>query len=319
MVATAGTTSLGALDDVAAVADLCAAHGARLHVDAAYGGFFALLADGGSRRRPRAVPAIARADSVVVDPHKHGLQPYGCGCVLFADPGVAGFFLHDSPVHVLQHQRSPPGRDDARVLAAGRGRGRAVGDASRAAADAGGARLPPRGAPGRRASRSPTARCGDDASSSWSSPSSTSSASSPPLRRRRRSARRRAGVRDARRVGLARREAPPRDRVAAAVAPVDRGRRADGDGVRLCLIKPEHLAWSTSSRTGSSPLPVRRLQRDQDRLLRLEQEVVGQRRRRPGGRARGRTGVRSLRSRTTPRSVERWFPRHTFGPSLNGK
>jgi glutamate/tyrosine decarboxylase-like PLP-dependent enzyme len=98
VVATTGTTALGALDDVAAIADLCAAHGARLHVDAAYGGFFALLADGGTPGVAAApFSAIARADSVVVDPHKHGLQPYGCGCVLFADPGVGRLYAHDSP------------------------------------------------------------------------------------------------------------------------------------------------------------------------------------------------------------------------------
>ena len=34
---------------------------------------------------------------MVVDPHKHGLQPYGCGAVLFRDPAVARFYLHDSP------------------------------------------------------------------------------------------------------------------------------------------------------------------------------------------------------------------------------
>jgi glutamate/tyrosine decarboxylase-like PLP-dependent enzyme len=34
---------------------------------------------------------------VVVDPHKHGLQPYGCGAVLFRDPDVGRFYLHDSP------------------------------------------------------------------------------------------------------------------------------------------------------------------------------------------------------------------------------
>jgi glutamate/tyrosine decarboxylase-like PLP-dependent enzyme len=98
VVATLGTTSLGALDDVAAIAELCAAHGARLHVDAAYGGFFALLADGGEpgvQAEPFA--ALARADSIVVDPHKHGLQPYGCGCVLFADPAVGRLYAHDSP------------------------------------------------------------------------------------------------------------------------------------------------------------------------------------------------------------------------------
>src|SRR5215217_5621292 len=98
VVATPGTTGLGAVDDVAAIAELCAAHGARLHVDAAYGGFFALLADGGEPGvGAGAFAAIARADSVVVDPHKHGLQPYGCGCVLFADPSVGRLYAHDSP------------------------------------------------------------------------------------------------------------------------------------------------------------------------------------------------------------------------------
>src|SRR4051812_8941586 len=47
VVATPGTTALGAVDDVAAIAGLCETHGARLHVDAAYGGFFRLLADDG--------------------------------------------------------------------------------------------------------------------------------------------------------------------------------------------------------------------------------------------------------------------------------
>jgi glutamate/tyrosine decarboxylase-like PLP-dependent enzyme len=98
VVATPGTTGLGAVDDVAAIADLCTAHGARLHVDAAYGGFFALLADGADPGVAAApFDAIARADSIVVDPHKHGLQPYGCGCVLFADPSVGRFYAHDSP------------------------------------------------------------------------------------------------------------------------------------------------------------------------------------------------------------------------------
>ena len=33
----------------------------------------------------------------MIDPHKHGLQPYGCGCVLFRDPAVGRFYKHDSP------------------------------------------------------------------------------------------------------------------------------------------------------------------------------------------------------------------------------
>ena len=98
VVATPGTTGLGAVDAVDAIADLCAQHGARLHVDAAYGGFFRLIADGGEPGVATApFAAVARADSVVIDPHKHGLQPYGCGCVLFADPGVGRLYEHDSP------------------------------------------------------------------------------------------------------------------------------------------------------------------------------------------------------------------------------
>ena len=59
----------------------------------------ARCADGARRAGVAAAPfaAIARADSIVVDPHKHGLQPYGCGCVLFADPGVGRLYAHDSP------------------------------------------------------------------------------------------------------------------------------------------------------------------------------------------------------------------------------
>lgn len=98
VVATLGTTGLGVLDPIAEVLALCRAHGCRLHVDAAYGGFFALLADGrapGVRQAPFA--ALSGADSIVIDPHKHGLQPYGCGCVLFADATVGRFYAHDSP------------------------------------------------------------------------------------------------------------------------------------------------------------------------------------------------------------------------------
>jgi glutamate/tyrosine decarboxylase-like PLP-dependent enzyme len=109
-VVTLGTTSLGALDDVRAAADLCETHGARLHVDAAYGGFFTLLADGGEPAvEAGAFRALPRADSVVIDPHKHGLQPYGCGCVLFADPAVARLYLHDSPYTYFSSRDVHPG------------------------------------------------------------------------------------------------------------------------------------------------------------------------------------------------------------------
>jgi glutamate/tyrosine decarboxylase-like PLP-dependent enzyme len=99
VVATAGTTGLGAIDPVHEVLAVARHYGARVHVDAAYGGFFTLLAgaDGMAGLDPAPWQAIAGCDSVVVDPHKHGLQPYGCGAVLFRDPSVGRFYSHDSP------------------------------------------------------------------------------------------------------------------------------------------------------------------------------------------------------------------------------
>jgi glutamate/tyrosine decarboxylase-like PLP-dependent enzyme len=92
IVLTGGTTGLGAVDPIDEALALRERHGVRIHVDAAYGGFFTLLDDA-----PAPLKAIAHADSVVIDPHKHGLQPYGCGAVLFADPGVGRLYAHDSP------------------------------------------------------------------------------------------------------------------------------------------------------------------------------------------------------------------------------
>ncbi|MDX1440752.1 MAG: aminotransferase class V-fold PLP-dependent enzyme [Rubricoccaceae bacterium] len=99
VVLTAGTTGLGIVDPIADALPLLNSHGVRLHVDAAYGGFFALLDENsGIENFPYLhFGAISEADSVVVDPHKHGLQPYGCGCVLFRDPSVGRFYRHDSP------------------------------------------------------------------------------------------------------------------------------------------------------------------------------------------------------------------------------
>ncbi len=99
VVVTTGTTALGAIDPVREVLAAARQHGVRVHVDAAYGGFFRLLAGqpGPAGLDPAPWLAIADCDSVVVDPHKHGLQPYGCGAVLFADPDVGRFYVHDSP------------------------------------------------------------------------------------------------------------------------------------------------------------------------------------------------------------------------------
>jgi glutamate/tyrosine decarboxylase-like PLP-dependent enzyme len=101
LVLTAGSTGMGAVDPIADLIPMAREHGVRVHIDAAYGGFFRILAeDGGSplgAETRRHLLAIADADSVAVDPHKHGLQPYGCGAVLFRDPRVGKHYKHDSP------------------------------------------------------------------------------------------------------------------------------------------------------------------------------------------------------------------------------
>ena len=91
VVATAGTTAAGAVDPLHRIVELQGRYGFRLHVDAAYGGYFALLDELAPHTR-LALQVIGEADSVVIDPHKHGLQPYGCGCVLFKDANVCRFY-----------------------------------------------------------------------------------------------------------------------------------------------------------------------------------------------------------------------------------
>ena len=71
-------------------------YGFRLHADAAYGGYFGLV-DNLMEDTRRAYERLQEVDSIVIDPHKHGLQPYGCGSVLFRDPAVGRFYQHDSP------------------------------------------------------------------------------------------------------------------------------------------------------------------------------------------------------------------------------
>ena len=95
LVVTLGTTGTGTVEPLADLLPLCRENGIRIHADAAYGGFFKLLEE--------ELPSKAHweqmslCDSVVIDPHKHGLQPYGCGSILFKDPSVGRFFKHDSP------------------------------------------------------------------------------------------------------------------------------------------------------------------------------------------------------------------------------
>ena len=96
VVATMGTTATGSVDPLAGILELREKHGFRVHADAAYGGYFGLAKNLGEDAR-REFELLRHVDSIVIDPHKHGLQPYGCGCVVFRDPAVGKLYKHDSP------------------------------------------------------------------------------------------------------------------------------------------------------------------------------------------------------------------------------
>ena len=96
VVATLGTTAIGSVDPLDQIVALQKKYKFRIHVDAAYGGYFTLASNLSPQTRA-AFDAIPHADSIVIDPHKHGLQPYGCGCVLFRDPAIGRLYKHDSP------------------------------------------------------------------------------------------------------------------------------------------------------------------------------------------------------------------------------
>lgn len=83
LVGTAGSTDTGAIDDLEALAAIAAEHGAWLHVDAAYGGMFALTERGRAR-----LAGLGAADSVTVDAHKGLLLPYGVAALLVRRPGA---------------------------------------------------------------------------------------------------------------------------------------------------------------------------------------------------------------------------------------
>ena len=80
VLAVAGTTNTGAVDDLPALAELCRQLGVWLHVDAAYGGFAAL-----TERGRAALAGLELADSVTLDPHKWLYQPFECGALLVRD------------------------------------------------------------------------------------------------------------------------------------------------------------------------------------------------------------------------------------------
>jgi len=96
LVLTLGTTGMGNVEPVHDLKSWADRYGIRIHLDAAYGGFYKIIA-GDHGLDPAPWNLMGEADSIVIDPHKHGLQPYGCGSVLFRDPAVGRFYKHDSP------------------------------------------------------------------------------------------------------------------------------------------------------------------------------------------------------------------------------
>lgn len=96
VVCTMGTTGIGSVDPLPELLELRKKYPFRIHLDAAYGGYFR-LSDELPEKTLRKYACMEEADSIVVDPHKHGLQPYGCGCILFKDPAVGKYYKHNSP------------------------------------------------------------------------------------------------------------------------------------------------------------------------------------------------------------------------------
>ncbi len=96
VIATMGTTATGSVDPLSDIVNLQAKYGFRIHADAAYGGYFVLV-DNLDTETKKAFDCLGAVDSIAIDPHKHGLQPYGCGCILFKDQSVGTLYKHDSP------------------------------------------------------------------------------------------------------------------------------------------------------------------------------------------------------------------------------
>lgn len=106
LVASAGTTSTGAVDDLDALAAVAEREGLHFHVDAAYGGFFAL-----TERGRAALRGIERASSVTLDPHKSLFLPYGTGCLLVRDREALRR-AHAAPARYLPPMQSEEGLVD---------------------------------------------------------------------------------------------------------------------------------------------------------------------------------------------------------------
>lgn len=105
VVGTAGNVSTGAVDPLGALADICARRKLWFHVDGAYGAPAAALPDAASD-----LAALARADSVALDPHKWLYNPIEAGCTLVRDPKtLTDAFSFQPPYYRLGTDEAEPG------------------------------------------------------------------------------------------------------------------------------------------------------------------------------------------------------------------
>lgn len=96
VIASAGTTDTGAVDPLARIGDIAKEHKLWYHIDGAYGGFFIL-----DETKKSLFNGIAKADSLVIDPHKGLFLPYGLGAVLVKDK-EAVFQSHHYTANYMQ-------------------------------------------------------------------------------------------------------------------------------------------------------------------------------------------------------------------------
>jgi aromatic-L-amino-acid decarboxylase len=106
IVGTAGTVDVGAFDNLDALADIAAEHGAWFHVDAAFGALAAL-----SPAHAPALHGIARADSVAFDFHKWAQVTYDAGCVLVRDPEIQNATFAQQTNYLASAKRGLAGGD----------------------------------------------------------------------------------------------------------------------------------------------------------------------------------------------------------------
>ncbi len=97
LVGIAGTTDFGSIDPLADICRLGQAHGVYVHIDAAWGGGFAL-----SGYKDQVLAGVGQANSITIDGHKQLMMPIGCGLLLFRDPSLSQKIAHHAPYAVRE-------------------------------------------------------------------------------------------------------------------------------------------------------------------------------------------------------------------------